>query len=59
MLYGALVSQHPTAGKPAPAAVAQPAPWYAMARQQKLPFGLGLSKPLQGSDPKRANRIRP
>ena len=52
MLYGALVSQQPSSGRgiDASSGVARPVPgmgmrWYAMARQQQLPFGLSLSKP--------------
>jgi hypothetical protein len=62
MLYGALVSQQPPQGKALDASVAatvQPARWYAMVRQQKLPFGLSLSKPPHAAGQKSLEKGRP
>ena len=61
MLYGALVSQQPSSRKSFDAAAqsAQPLRWYAMARQQKLPFGLCLSKPPQEAGRKGLEKGRP
>jgi len=61
MLYGALVSQQPSSGKSIDAAArsAQPARWFAMARQQTLPFGLSLSKPPHATGQKGLEKGRP
>lgn len=61
MLYGALVSQQPSSPKPIDAAArsALPVRWYAMARQQALPFGLGSAKPLQVAGRKGSAKGRP